>query len=173
MTKRRETGTRVTGAGLSVLGVGGSLSTAPTATERDIVQALMVFLEDRRVLFNPEYLEMQSDVDHSVLEIRAALTETLKQLDPKEPASAALRAMRAACRMYLDQPRQRFRFMHGDGRGHGDPGFFVALGALRALFGEHLQRLDDHFKLEIEPQLRSIFPAKDYPLTYKPPPGGA
>ena len=93
----------------------------------------MTFLEDRRVLFNPEYLEVESQVDHSVIEIRKELTEALQQIDPKGKAVQPMRTMRAACRRYLDEPRQRFRLMETHDRHHnrGDPGFFLALGELR------------------------------------------
>jgi hypothetical protein len=148
------------------LGFGGGVSSALVTTDRDIAQALTTFLEDRRVLFNPEWLEESSQVDHSVQEIRKELTEALQQLDPKSPAGDPMRAMRAACRRYLDEPRQKFRHV-GEGsyrRGHElDPGFFVALGELRAVFGAELQRLDGLFHLTIETQLRNVFPAQDQP----------
>lgn len=163
MAKPRSTGTRVTGGGGSVLGFGASASTSPKTTDRDIVQALAIFLEDRRVLFNPEHLEVESQVDHSVQEIRRELTEALQQLDPKGPAIESIRAMRAACRRYLDEPRQTFRHMgdYGHRRHNAEPGFFVALGELRAVFSAELKRLDDRFKLEIESHIRGLFPKSE------------
>src|SRR5262249_22754147 len=114
--------------------------------------------EDRRVLFNPEYLEVQAQVDNSVIDIRRELTEALQQLGPTSPAVPPIRSMRAACRRYLDNPRQRFRFMdRGEDSDSNDPGFFVALGELRAIFGVELKQLDDRFGLDIEPQLRDLF----------------
>lgn len=167
MGKNRSTGRRVSGGSVSVsaLGLGGGLSTTATTTDRDISQALVTFLEDRRVLFNPEYLEVASEVDHSVLEIRKELTESLQQLDPKSRAVKPMRAMRAACRRYLDEPRQHFRHMggHGHRHGHDNPGFFMALGELRCTFGAELKRLDDLFNLDMESHLRDIFPPEDEP----------
>ena len=160
MAKNRITGRRVTVAGISALGFGASVSTTAAITDRDIVQSLITFLEDRRVLFNPDYLEIESQVARSVTEIRKELTEALQQLDPNSPAVAPVRMMRGACRRYLDEPRQRFRHMDHPPRrqGEGTPGFFLALGELRATFGTEVKRLDDQFKLEIEPQLRELFP---------------
>jgi uncharacterized protein DUF6650 len=158
MAKSRSTGRRVTGGSGSALGFGLGLSTTATATDRDIVQALVVFLEDRRALFNADYLEVQSQVDHSVIEIRKELTEALQQLEPTSPAVPPIRSMRAACRRYLDNPRQQFRLMGRSGvPGQNVPGFFVALGELRAIFGVELKQLDDRFGLDIEPQLRELF----------------
>jgi hypothetical protein len=91
------------------------------------------------------------------MEIRKELTEALQQIDPKSPAVAPIRSMRAACRQYLDGPRQRFRHMD---RFH-DAGFFVALGEMRAVFGAELKRLDDRYNLDIESHIRAIFPMPD------------
>lgn len=162
MGKSRSTGKRLTGTSMSAFGFGAGFSTAPAATDRDIVQALVTFLEDKRALFNPEYLEIEDQVGHSVLNIRAQLTEALQQIDQASPAVQPLRDMRAACRRYLDEPRQHFRFLE---RHHGHhearPGFFVALGELRATFGAELKRLDALYSLDVEPQLRALFPMDD------------
>jgi len=169
MGKSRRTGKRISGASASVFGFGAGVSTTPVSTDRDICQALVTFLEDRRVLFNPEYLEVPSQVDHSVIEIRKQLTKALQQIDPKSAATESIRTMRAACRRYLDDPRQSFR--HFDGyldrfHVHGwhernAPGFFLALGELRATFGVELMRLDNLYSLDIELQLRAVFPKED------------
>lgn len=165
MGKTRSTGRRLSGASMSVVGVGAGMAVTAVTTDRDIVQALVTFLEDRRVLFNLEHLEVASQVDRSVLEIRKELTEALQQLHPQSPAVKPIRAMRAACWKYLDAPRQHFRHMGGHRYRHDDnePGFFVALGELRATFGAELQRLDELFQLNIEDHLRAAFPAQDRP----------
>jgi hypothetical protein len=167
MAKTRSTGKRITGGSVSgsAFGFGGGVgaSVAATTTDRDIVQALVTFLEDRRVLFNPEYLEVEVQVASSVVQIRRELTEALQQLDPKSPAVSSISMMRAACRRFLDHPRQYFRHFEGPRHSHDDlvPGFFLALGELRATFGAELQRLDKQFKLRIEVQLRDLFPGED------------
>lgn len=159
MGKHRSTGRKLSGTNMSVLGVGVGVSTSPAATDRDIVQGLATFLEDRRVLFNPDYLEVEWQVDDSVQEIRKQLTETLQQL-PDGDAANAIRAMREACRRYLDNPRQHFRHLerHGPHPREAGAGFFLALGELRGVFGAEMKRLDDLFQLKIEKQLRDLFP---------------
>ena len=162
MGRHRSTGKRLTGGSVSVLGIGAGISTISTATEKDIIQALVTFLEDRRVLFNLERLEVESEADHSVLEIRRELTETLQQLDPNSQAARHVRGMRGACRRYLDKPRQQFRHIGGSrGRGINNPGFFVALGEFRATLGNEFKALSALFPLVIEPQLRDLFPVPD------------
>jgi hypothetical protein len=165
MGKSRSTGRRIAGGSASILGVGAGVSLAGETTDRDIAQALVTFLEDRRVLFNLEYLEIEDQANSSILQIRKELTESLQQLDPKGPAVAPLRAMRAACRKFLDTPRLVLRHFSRSSRHHDnmEPGFFVALGELRAVFSAELKRLDDLFKLDIEDHLRAEFPAADKP----------
>ena len=75
--------------------------------------------------------------------------------------ATSLKILHAACRRYLDGPRPQFPYMgyHREIRGQGDPGFFVALGELRAILGVELKRLDKACKLKIDPLLRELFPA--------------
>jgi hypothetical protein len=106
------------------------------------------FLEDRRVLYNPYNIEIEHEVSESVLEIRRELTKAIQALPEDSPAAPALRAMRAACRAYLDQSR---RFPHY-------PGFLLALGELRAHFGLQIAYLAIEYGLDIEDELAQIIP---------------
>ena len=59
---------------------------------------VIAFLEDRRVLYAPDGLEVPPHCVHSVLEIRHFLSNELGKLGGKSEFAASLRAMRAACR---------------------------------------------------------------------------
>ena len=91
---------RLTGFSTPFFGV----SWKPPEPQREVVRRLLSFLEDRRVLFNPYFLEVEWQVEQSVIEIRRRLTETLDELSENSPAEASVRAMRAACRRFLDEP---------------------------------------------------------------------
>jgi hypothetical protein len=152
---------RLTGFSLPFFGV----SWAPPADERDVVRRFLTALEDRRVLFVPYHLEVVSQVTTSVLQIRESLTEALQTLSPDSAAVGSIRAMRAACRRFLEEPPLDFRNLPGQFRGrHGDdgePGFFVALGELRAIFGTHIAALAYRYDIDLEPELASILPPTD------------
>ena len=110
---------RVNGIQIPVFGI----QWVPTEPERKIVRDVITFLEDRRVLFNPCAWEMPDEVIESTLRIREALTDAIARLGKDSKAAPAMRAMRAACREYLDRTRERY--------GHHD--MSIDLGRLRAI----------------------------------------
>lgn len=144
----------LTGISTPVFGI----SWNPPETEREIVRKLLVFLEDRRALYNPFDIEMPEYVDRSIIEIRHELTKTLQTLDAKSEISQHIRAMRAACRKFLNQivPHNRHRYY-----GRGEAEFFAALGEFRAIFGIHIAQLCVKYGVDIEQELASILPISD------------
>jgi hypothetical protein len=131
--------------------IGGLSWTAPAA-ERDTVRGFLTFLEDRRALYQPHHLEVESDVHHSVQAIRQCCTESLKALDEKSHAVGPIRAIRAACRRFLDEPQADFRNLAGGLGRFGDrAGFFTALGELRATVGRRSRFLLWSTKLSLRP----------------------
>ncbi len=126
-----------------------------------MIRKLVNFLEDRRVLFNPFALEVEWQVVESVTQIRVRLTEVLDELSEGSPGAAPVKAMRAACRRFLDEPHPRLphigpRWGHPDGNG-----FLVALGELRATVGTHLAFLATQYGIDVEGDLASVLPAED------------
>lgn len=141
----------------------GGLSWKPPVAERDEVRAFLTTLEDRRVLFNPYHLEVESQVVHSVTEIRQRCTKALASLPEGSHAVGPVRAIRAACRRFLDEPHEDFRFFDDRrfGRHREGPGFFTALGELRAAIGAQIAILALQYQIELEAELASIVPAED------------
>jgi hypothetical protein len=93
---------RITGVSLPLFGV----SWNPPIPERDIVRVVFVFLEDRRALYNPFDFEDFHHVAQSVFAIREEMTAALKSLPESSEAGSSLRAIRAACREFLDDTQQ-------------------------------------------------------------------
>lgn len=120
------------------------------------MRKLITFFEDRRALYNPYNIETPMWVIESVLEIRKKLTDTLEALDDNSDISPHLRAMRAACRKFMDetekQKRNRYPY-------RGD--IFTALGEMRAIFGIHIAQLCVKFGIDIEGDLVTILPIED------------
>lgn len=143
---------------------GGFQWADPGPTDAEIVRQFLVFLEDRRVLYNPTYLEVASQVVHSVHEIREQSTKTLQALPPKTFAVTPIRAIREAGRRFHDDQNEDFRFFDDRWRPHhhdATPGFFTALGAFRATVGHQVALLAAHYDLDIEGDLASVLPCQD------------
>lgn len=139
----------------------GGMSWKAPADERDEVRALLSFLEDRRVLYNPMYLEIESQVSQSVIEIRRRCTEALGKLSNDSAGTAHVRAIRAACRRFLDLPKPQFKNVRHRTRDEFSPDFFASLGELRATVGAQIGALAVQYDVEIEQDLASILPIED------------
>lgn len=153
-----ETARRITGIS-APFGLGGIQWADPGPSEREQLRRFIVFLEDRRVLYNPAFLEVRSQVDQSIHEIRKECTEALRQLGEKAFAVVPLRAIREACRRFHDDSNLEFRHLDPwPRRGDTDAGFFIALGGFRATVGQHVALLAAHYDLDIEGDLAEVLP---------------
>lgn len=139
----QEIASRLNGVQTQVFGV----QWVPTEPERKVVRDVLTFFEDRRVLYNPCAWELEQEVTDSVLRIREVLTEAIQRLGEDSHAAPAMRAMRAACREYLD--RSRHHFSHD---------LSIGLGRLRALFGLQIAFLAIQCGIDLEDDLASIIP---------------
>lgn len=139
----------------------GGASWQPAEMEISAARRVIVFLEDRRVLYAPEEMEVASHCVHSVIEIRRRLSDELGKLDSSSELAASLRAMRAACRKFLERVGTDGRdgIHHANGWGFHSWTFGSALGELRGTFGVHVARIAAAFKLDVEDRLASILPA--------------
>jgi len=152
-----DTARRITGISSPL---GGIQWSDPGPGEGEIVRQFLLFLEDRRVLYNGMELEVVSPVERSIHEIRDQCTRTLQALSPKAFAVAPIRSIREASRRFQNDQNEEFRFF--DERGpyrNAKPGFFVALGAYRATAGQQVTLLAAHYDIDIEGDLASILPA--------------
>lgn len=83
-------------------------------------------------------------------------------LDRDSELAAILRAMRAACRKFLDRVWTNGRevVQRADNPyNSASETFYAALGELRGAFGAHVAAIAAQFKLDIKDRLASILPA--------------
>ena len=143
----KDIASRITGISIPVFGV----SWIPPENEREIVRQTFIFLEDRRALYNDFAHELNREVLESVLAIRTELTDAIKRLPERSEAVPCLKAMRAACRDYLDNARPAGAF--------GGPFSFMAeLGRLRAMFGVQVAYLAVKYGIDLERELARVVP---------------
>jgi len=128
--KFKDIAARLTGISSPIFGV----SWKAPETERSVAKRVVAFLEDRRVLYSPSEMEVPAHCVQSVLEIRRSLTAEISKREEKTEISASLRAMRAACRKFLDtvQADEGRIIRFGADRGHyASWTFNGALGEMR------------------------------------------
>ncbi|MBC3962874.1 DUF6650 family protein [Pseudomonas simiae] len=89
------------------------LSWQPTKSEREVIRKLLVFLEDRRVLYVDERGASSHAVAHhgrpdwlseSVLQIRREANSALQTLEFSPHIASLLSGIQSACRELLDTP---------------------------------------------------------------------
>lgn len=159
--KFSEIANRLTGLSSPILGV----SWQPGELEVSAARRVVAFLEDRRVLYAPDEFEVPSHCVHSVLELRRFLTSEIGKLDGGSEFTASLRAMRAACRKFLERvgvDGDERTVLYANHRGHwASWTFYSALGEMRGTFGVHLAGIAARFHLDVEDKLAVIIPEKD------------
>lgn len=151
MVKFSELGHRLNGISTPF----GGLTWQPSEAEATIARRILLFLEDRRVLYNPYDWEVPDHCLMSVLEIRRFLVTQL-QLDVSVELSENLKAMTAACRKFLNHIQTLDRQYRG---GLAEWQFNVALGELRATFGILIAIIAERNHLDVEGDLSTILPA--------------
>lgn len=139
----------------------GGASWQPAELEIAGARRVIAFLEDRRVLYEPSEMEVPGHCVHSVIEIRHRLSDELGKLEGVSELAASLRAMRAACRKFLERVGTDGRdgIHYANNGGYQSWTFGSALGELRGTFGIHVAKIAALFQLDVEDKLASILPA--------------
>jgi hypothetical protein len=154
--KFKEILNRLTGISTPIFGV----SWNPLDLEVTVARRVIVYLQDRRVLYNPYDLEVPEHCIESVLEIRRFLTSELDSIRGDSELSKNLQAMQAACRKFLNrQTGHEFRILRYRDNNVTMWSFLTALGELRGVFGIHLAQIAAKYGLDIAEPLASILPA--------------
>lgn len=156
--KFKEIANRLTGISSPIFGV--SWNPVEVTKARRIIS----FLEDRRVLYNPYEMEMPQHCVQSVLEIRRFLTTEIGDLAFESHLAESLRAMRAACRKFLEVVQADGDHLVLSANRHGGAASWIfnsALGELRGVFGVHIATVAVQYGLDVENDLASILPSLD------------
>lgn len=132
----------------------GGIDWDPPAEERDRAGEVLAHLAEQPVLCDPYDMAIGSFVTQSILVAREWLGGELEGLAGDSVLAEGLRAMQAACRMFLEEnqsPRS----------GYGSPyeaQLHSTLGALRALIGIHITRIACAHDLEVDARLEGVLP---------------
>ena len=116
----------------------GRISWEPSQDEREIVRQLMLFIEDRRVLYNPFISEVPDHAIDSVFLIRERLMQTLQEVKEKSPAVKDIKAMQEACRIFLNQAN----------KDHSSSQLQQPLEELRSVFAESISSFCSSYSID-------------------------
>lgn len=135
-------------------------------SDKEVARKAVIFLENRRLLYlkSPNEVEDAKHCVRSAIEIRTRLTDLIPSVREGGGVEQSLRAIRAACTQFVNKAGREgmyFRREVVNSRGVGASYFGKALGELRSLVGIQVALLADHYKLEVEAGLLSIFPPSD------------
>lgn len=145
---------RITGITIGTFG----FNWKPLKDKREIISKLIVFLEDRRVLYVPYHMEFGPWVVNSIIEIRKEITETMKQFTDDDPTLQVLETMRAACRKFLQEYDSSKPKIYGFSY---EMRLAIYLGEFRAVMGLALAQICSVYKVDVKQELASIFPISD------------
>jgi hypothetical protein len=132
----------------------GGIDWEPPAGERKRAKRVLRYLAEQRALWDPYDVAIGAFVAQSIVDLRGQLRSDLDGLPTDSVLHEGLRAMHAACRMFLEEnqsPRS----------GYGPPyeaQLHSTLGELRALFGIHIARITCAYDLEVDSHLEGILP---------------
>ena len=100
---------KLTGFRIPIFGVSWKLA----KPEIEVAKKVIIFLEDKRVLYVVYELESPQHGITSVIQIREFLATQIFDLGDKSDLAHILRAMRSACRKFLDSVQGQFYFDKG------------------------------------------------------------
>jgi len=156
----KEIANKLTGFSIPIFGV----SWTPAQLEINVAKKVILFLEDKRVLYVVYELESPQHCITSVIQIREFLTTQMFDLGDKSELAHILRAMRSVCRKFLDSVQGQYYFDKGRGRiDHnlgmgGELHFYNAMGELRATIGILIAKIIVMHGLNFEGDLINIIP---------------
>lgn len=150
---------RVTGFGLSgPLGYGFSVQWDYAEGDEEVARQVVVFLEDRRLLFGERHLEDEMHCVRSAIEIRRFVTSELSKAKPGRSLAQSLAAIRVAARAFVEAAGpQAINFSERRSSLNTDK-FSLALGELRSRVGLQIALIAGHYDIEVEDDLAQILP---------------
>lgn len=127
----------------------GGISWDNNTTAKDRFQYLLLFLESKRILTNPFYMELKAECIESVLEIKHTLVEITKDVSLKDQDYAIIQGLLTACNEYLDavRPDAVPYLIYKDGGRWADATFDMAMKSFRKAFKTGIRQIEKAYGL--------------------------
>lgn len=147
----------ITGISCPIFGI----SWNPPKSEIQIAKEIIIYLEEKRVLYVPSEMEVPEHCITSVIEIRNFLTNQMMNINQNSPLYNYVSAMRKSCNKFLQKCNFRKQEVidYGGHWGHWASWYFAsALGEMRGVFGIMILQIASSYGLSVENDLASIIP---------------
>ena len=120
----------------------------PKPSDTHQAKKLVVFLEQRGVLFMPYTTEVPAFVMESIKEIRTFLTQLQAELEDDSPLTIIVNSMNHACRYFMNttDPQAEMKEL------------VYSLGALRKILGLNIGDLEKEYSLQVKGPLKDAIP---------------
>ena len=128
----------------------GGISWDNNTTAKDRFRYLLLFLESKRILTHPFYMELKAECIESVLEIKHTLVEITKDVSFKDQDYEIIRDLLAACNEYLDtvRPDSVPHLIYKDGSRWADATFDMAMKKFRKAFKAGIGLVEKKYNLQ-------------------------
>lgn len=127
----------------------GGISWDNNTTAKDRFKYLLLFLESKRILTNPVYMELKTECIDSVLEIRHILVEITKDASFKDQDYEIIRDLLVTCNEYLNavRPDSVPHLIYKDGSRWADATFDMAMKNFRKTFKAGISQIEKAYSL--------------------------
>ena len=128
----------------------GGFSWNKQVSSKDRFKHLFVFLEPKRILTNPIEMEIADWCIHSVLEIKNALVNIMKDVEFSDKEINIIRNMLNACNEFLDlvNPKRDSGIIYKNGNKWADVGFDTAMKDFRKAFRNSISDIETNHKIK-------------------------
>jgi hypothetical protein len=129
-------------------------------SERDIAREIMVYMEDKRIFYTQDLFRNPEHAIESILQMREVLTGAIYKTDNYSQLDDDLRAMRAACRDFLQSTHNLKYVKHTYltlANEKERKQFVAAMQAMRAVFLPRLSSITTRYNLKVEEDLQRLF----------------
>lgn len=133
----------------------GGISWDNNTTAKDRFRYLLLFLESKRILTNPAYMELKQECIQSVLEIKHTLVEVIRDAEFSENDIEIIRSLIVACNTYLDtvRPDTVPHLIYKNGNRWADAGFDSAMKKFRKAFKSGIMQIEKQYGLRYKAQI--------------------
>lgn len=135
---------RIAGLDISTPIVGGGVSWEHIQEPKDRIQHLFTYLESKRILTNPSYVELVDQCISSALEIKLTLVNLTKDFIFDNDDMSSINKLIDVCNKYLNDVNQKSmpRLIYKQGDNWAEISFDEAMKTFRYAFRDEIQVLE-------------------------------